>query len=90
MTRNQIMKALKAAGFNAEHVFNVTRDEVEVLVVNVAGEADEEKTEKAVKEATAILGWGGGYWTGYGSMVLQASPIHDAGDWNDTSSQHHY
>lgn len=65
------------------------RDEVEIFVNDGAGTADKAKTAKAVRLAAKILGWKGGYWTGYGAMVLQASPI-SLGDWNDKSSRHHY
>ena len=89
MTRNQVMKALEAAGFDMKCVADAGRDEVEVFVNNGAGTADEKNNAKAVKEAKKILGWKGGYWTGYGAMVLQASPL-NLGDWNDKSSRHHY
>lgn len=89
MTRNQVLKALKSAGFDMKCVADAGRDEVEVFVDNGSGTADTRKTAKAAKEAEKILGWKGGFRTGYGAMVLQASPL-TLGDWNDKSSGHHY
>lgn len=89
MTRNQVIKALQIGGMNMQAVANAARDEVEIFIDNGEGTADEKKTAEAVEQAQSILGWMGGYYTGYGSMVLQKSRI-DLGDWNDVSSRHHY
>jgi hypothetical protein len=89
MTRNQIIKALQIGRMNMQAVVDASRDEVEIFIDNGEGKADEKKTAEAVKQAQSILGWMGGYYTGYGSMVLRKSGI-DFGDWNDVSSRHHY
>jgi hypothetical protein len=52
------------------------------LEVEVATEKDMRKFHKHVAS------WGG-YKTGYGSWILQAS-YQPKGDWCDTSSRHHY
>ena len=89
MTRSQIIKKLQMSGINMDSIANAGRDEVEIFVDNGEGRADYDKTDEAVKEVQKVLGWIGGYRTGYGAMVLQQSPI-DRGDWNDRSSRHHY
>ena len=89
MTRNQVLKALRAAGCDMECIACAARDEVEIFVDDGTGTADKAKTAKAVKQAQKILGWRGGYWTGYGAMVLQESPL-SLGEWSDPSSRWHY
>lgn len=89
MTRNQIIKKLQSSGINMDSIANAGADEVEIFVDNGEGRADSEKTDEAVKEVQKVLGWMGGYYTGYGAMVLQQSPV-SMGDWNDRSTRHHY
>ena len=89
MTRTQITKTLKTGGHDMGTVAEVGRDEVEIFVNDGSGVADERKTKKAICSAQKILGWKGGYYTGYGAFVLQANPI-DIGDYNDVSSHWHY
>ena len=89
MTRAQLLKKLQLAGINMDSIADAGRDEVEIFVDNGEGRADSEKTDEAVKEVQKVLGWMGGYYTGYGAMVLQQHPL-SLGDWNDPSSRHHY
>jgi len=89
MTKSQILKTLLKNGMNMEAVLNASRDEVEIFIDNGHGIADDKKTKKEITKAKKILGWKGGYYSGYGSLILQANP-RDLGDWNDVSSRHHY
>ena len=93
MTANQILKALKQAGINTTEgagILNIGRDTVEVCIVTPETQrANDRKTNALYRKVVKVLGWRGGYTTGYGGRVLQAKPI-KMGDWNDKSSRWHY
>lgn len=90
MTKNQIKRALTKGGMDMTVVSEIGRDEVEIYVADSRGRADAKKIDKAAKLAARLLGWsGGGYYTGYGALVLQASPI-SMGQWGDPGSRWHY
>jgi hypothetical protein len=88
MTKNQIIKALYNAGVDMSTVLNVTKSEVEIFVDCGSGRADEEKTQNAIEQVRKVLPWGG-YYTGYGSLVMREN-YESLGDWNDRCSKHHY
>lgn len=88
MTKTQIKSKLIAAGMDEKAILEVGKDEVEIFVDNGEGRANERATEKAAKVARKVLGWGG-YYTGYGSLVLQNN-YQSSGDWNDRTSRCHY
>jgi hypothetical protein len=74
MTKRQIEKKLVAAGFRMDTVVEIGRDIVEVLVKESDSDrADYEFTEAAAELAAKILGFSGGYRTGYGAWVLDAN-----------------
>lgn len=89
MTPNQIKQKLKKAGFNMDCVVNVKANEVELLAKNKKGDVSQTITNKVKNEAYKILGFSGGFKTGCGSWVIR-NDYEPLGDFNCTSSKHHY
>jgi hypothetical protein len=89
MTKSQIMKKLESGDMDMSAVCEVSQGEVEIFVDAGNGRADDEKTDSAVSTAEKILGWKGGYRTGYGGWVIQEHPL-ELGDWNSPASRWHY
>jgi hypothetical protein len=74
MTKRQIEKKLVAAGFRMDTVVEIGRDYVEVMVKEECSDrADGEFTEAAAELAAEVLGFFGGYRTGYGSWIVAAN-----------------
>lgn len=88
MTKNQIIKALQKAGVDMSVVLEVKKSQVEIFVDCGRGYADEEKTQNAIEQVRKVLPWGG-YYTGYGSLVMQEN-YESLGDRIDRCSKHHY
>lgn len=89
MNTKAILKALTIGGMDMSAVHDTNRGEVEIFVNDGNGRADEKKTKKARNLAVKILGWKGGYRTGYGGFVMQETPV-SLGDFGDKGSKWHY
>jgi hypothetical protein len=75
---------------NNPAVINISAREVEVFIEDGdSGRADYDATEAAMRDVSALLGWGG-YRSGYGSWVLRAGYRADTSDFCDKSSPCHY
>lgn len=94
MTPRQIEKTLVKSGVSIDGLkFN--RNEIEIILGynerNGFGSCDDEAISKRHEEiAKAMPNYSGGYYTGYGSLILQENYTPMFGDWNETSSEHHY
>lgn len=89
MNKAQIKHKLIAGGMNMAAVREISTSEVEIFIDAGNRTADREATKAAAEQAEKILGWCGGYTTGYGGIVRQEGYV-DLGDWNDRSSRWHY
>jgi hypothetical protein len=78
MTKNDITRKLKKAGFDTKKNMTIEADEVTVCVGyreidnngHKFGVCDEEKTERLANAVRTALGWKGGFRTGYGAQVV--------------------
>ena len=74
MTKLQILKTLKNAGFPMDAIVEATKNQVTIgyIADGVVQLADATRTEQAVEIAGEILGWGG-YCCAWGGWVLDAN-----------------
>ncbi|MFA6199063.1 MAG: hypothetical protein WC679_01490 [Bacteroidales bacterium] len=90
MTINQLKKALTKAGFDLSKVYAFEKNGIELGAGGDEERFDEDESYAAVEEFRALgYNWGG-FKTGYNSWILRADYVAHEGDWNDTSSTHHY
>jgi hypothetical protein len=82
MTARKMMKTLKQAGVETQHIQIDDQDSIEVWT------GDAESSETLKQRVISILKVGG-FKTGYGSWILRED-YQSPGDWNDKASRWHY
>ena len=88
MTKSQILKLLKTVNFDMTLIIEAGKNRIEIGQV-IEGRCCIDKTHAAIEQIRAAgIAWGG-YFTGYNSFIASLDS-EELGDWNDTTSAHHY